>query len=95
MKEKIKREQIQFVQEWEVGRQKGFRKHFIHSLWTVAVLILGIQLIDYLRTQKAIETYLIVTDVVIILFMSFGSWVINEARYDRIRKKYPNLCSEK
>ena len=87
MLNKLKKENIQFANEWKKVREKGFFRYVLSRIISLGIMMFIIYIIDILISDKNNYVMTAIIYAVLVFIMSIFSWVVNEFRYKRSSEK--------
>lgn len=87
MLEKLKNENKEFVEEWEISPKKGFKSYVLKNMILTGIMMFLIFLIDVFVNEVTNYLLTAIIYILIAIIAPFLSWGINEKRY----KKYRSL----
>lgn len=82
---KLKKENMQFVNKWEEKRKKGFFKYVSSHIISLGIMMFFIYCIDFLISKKKNFIMVAIIYATLVIIMSIFSWMVNEFRYQRYR----------
>ena len=85
MLNKLKKENMQFVNKWEEKRKKGFFKYVSSHIISLGIMMFLIYCIDFLISKKKNFIMVAIIYATLVIIMSIFSWMVNEFCYQRYR----------
>lgn len=83
MLNKLKKENIQFANEWKKVREKGFFRYVLSRIISLGIMMFLIFIIEFLIADKNNYVGVAIIYAAVVFVMSILSWVVNEFRYKR------------
>ena len=85
--EQLKKENLEFVENWESNHKRGIKKYILKKMVSCSIMMFFIFLINMFVNEVTNYFLSAMIYVLIVIVTPFLSWTINENRY----KKYRNL----
>lgn len=80
MLEKLKNENKEFVEEWEISPKKGFKSYVLKNMILTGIMMFLIYLIDVFVNEVTNYLLTAIIYILIAIIAPFLSWGINEKR---------------
>lgn len=80
MLEKLKNENKEFVEEWEISPKKGFKSYVLKNMILTGIMMFLIFLIDVFVNEVTNYLLTAIIYILIAIIAPFLSWGINEKR---------------